>query len=93
MDESDKENSPEPAQPKRFRPAEGESILFTGPPNSIASLATRAQRRHAWSEMNGSRECQGSFVAPAISPGHLTMLTTMFLLIRPLCQNVIQIQY
>ena len=38
-----------------------------GPPDSIAPLATRAQRRLAWSETNGSRERHGSFVAPAIA--------------------------
>ena len=41
MDDSDK-NSPEPALLKCFGPVEGESILLTGPPDSIASLATRA---------------------------------------------------
>ena len=71
-----------PLELKRFGPAEGESVLFTGPPNSIASLATRAQRRRDWSETNGSRECYGSFVAPAIAalaPGPLAswpLLTT-----------------
>ena len=53
MDDSDKENSPEPAQMKCFGLVEGESILPMGPPDSIASLATRAQRRRAWSETNG----------------------------------------
>ena len=38
-----------------------------GPPDSIAPLATRAQRRLAWSETNGSWERHGSFVALAIA--------------------------
>ena len=50
MDDSDKENSPEPAQLKPFGLVEGESVLPTGLPDSIASLATRAQHLHAWSE-------------------------------------------
>ena len=52
MDDSDK-NFPEPAQLKFFGPVEGESVLPTGPPDSIASLMTRAQRHRAWSKMNG----------------------------------------
>ena len=51
MDDSDK-NFPEPAQLKRFGPVEGESILPIGPPDSITSLATRAQRRHARNKTN-----------------------------------------
>ena len=74
-DDSDEENSPEPAQLKRFGPVEGESVLPTGPHDLIASLAMRAQCRHAWSETNGSLECHSSFIAPATpcqpSPGHL----------------------
>ena len=54
MDYSDK-NFPEPAQLKCFRPVEGESVLPTGPPDSITSLAMRAQRRRSWSETNGLR--------------------------------------
>ena len=53
MDDSDKENSPEPAKLKRFGSAEGERVLPTGQPDSIASLETRAQRRCAWSKTNG----------------------------------------
>ena len=67
MDDSDKENSPEPAQPKHFGPAEGESILSTGPPDSIAFLATTAQCHRAWSKRKGSQEFHSSFVAPAIA--------------------------
>ena len=63
MDESDKENSPEPAQLKRFGLVEGESVL---PTDSIASLAMRTECRRAWSETNSSWECQGSFVASAM---------------------------
>ena len=68
MDDSDKENSPEPTQLKRFGPVEGKSVLPMGPPDSIASLAMRARRHRAWT--NGSWECHGSLVAPA-NPGHL----------------------
>ena len=46
---SNKKNFPEPAQLKRFGVVEGESVLLMGPPDSIASLVTRAQRR-TWSE-------------------------------------------
>ena len=43
MDDSNKENSPEPAQPKHFGPTKSESVLSKGPPNSNASLTTTAQ--------------------------------------------------
>ena len=46
MDDSNK-NFPEPTHLKRFRLVEGESVLPTRPPNSIASLTMRAQRRRA----------------------------------------------
>ena len=86
MDDSDKENSPKPAQLKHFGPMEGESVLPTGPPDSISSLTTRAQRRHAWSKTNG---CHGSFVAPAMPhpwpPVTIIQCFCSQLLIRPQC--------
>ena len=61
MDDSDKKNSPEPdAQLKHFG---WKGVLSMGLLDSIASLATRCQRRRAWSEANGSQVCHGSFVA------------------------------
>ena len=47
MDDSDKENSPEPAQLKRVGSVEGKSFPPTGTPDSIASLTTRARCHHA----------------------------------------------
>ena len=76
MDDSDKENSPEPAQLKCFGSVEGESILPTGTPDSIASLTTRARRRHAWT--NDSWECHSSFAAMATWPP-VTIKTTMIM--------------
>ena len=78
-DDRNEENSPEPAQLKRFGPVEGESVLPTGPHDLIASLATRAQRHRAWSETNGSLHLQPCHASrPAMPaqpwpPGHLSL--------------------
>ena len=52
-----------PLELKRSGPAEGESVRSTGPCTTRFDrfFATRAQRRRAWSETNGSREYRGSF--------------------------------